>query len=109
MQSTLVAGLGVLSSRFNAARGNFLVQYAVKTVRNALEVFQCRTRQFAGAIAESAGNSSSGPSVSMPHAAICWCNLEDMDKHEQLLSVFQCRTRQFAGAIIDPDLIKRLS
>ena len=36
--------------RFNAARGNFLVQCAIKMEQTMVLGFQCRTRQFAGAM-----------------------------------------------------------
>ena len=36
--------------------------------------------------------------VSMPHAAICWCNKINAIVSEHVV-MFQCRTRQFAGAM----------
>ena len=67
--------------------------------------FQCRTRQFAGAIVCHRREYECNQ-VSMPHAAICWCNcswgmwMSDIDS-------FQCRTRQFAGAISGCSFINR--
>ena len=64
--------------RFNAARGNLLVQCEkYRKLVATVDVFQCRTRQFTGAI----------------------CLLVRGSKST---AKFQCRTRQFSGAIRDP-------
>ena len=82
---------------FNAARGNSPVQFQMMSPTAHVKVFQCRTRQSAGAI-RSAAAGREFLVVSMPHAAICWCNIKSRSGSARI-GRFQCRTRQFAGAI----------
>ena len=73
--------------------------------------FQCRTRQFSGAMTDAPVESDPNV-VSMPHAAIFWCNNLEINTLRQYVE-FQCRTRQFSGAIFltgsDRGVLKRFN
>ena len=70
------------------------------TMINDRELFQCRTRQICWCNFLLPSHAALY-GVSMPHAAIYWCN-EQMLRYRAAAWLFQCRTRQFSGAIRHP-------